>query len=246
MKTKSDIFEKDYMPYIVSRGKWCTRSVLLVAYLPVLVLLFYFDAQPTADSIFTGMVSMLSILLPWYIVDPMSLQSIFGVPGLYLSYMAGNTKEVRVPAATQALNAAGYQLGTPEGTIITAIGISVSIFISLTLMTFLAVAGQVIIEHLPQAILDALQFLLPALFGALFMDRLLNSPLRLSLSALPVIFIVKLLSILGIFTVLPFGGGYASIIICVVTCMLLAKVLFVPKEEVVLKEEVAPKEEGGH
>lgn len=102
----TEIFDKDYMPYIVSRGKWCTRLVLLVAYLPVLVLLFYFDAHPTSDSIFTGMVSMLSILLPWYVVDPISLQSIFGVPGMYLSYMAGNTKEVRVPASTQALNAA--------------------------------------------------------------------------------------------------------------------------------------------
>ncbi|HCH7894335.1 hypothetical protein [Raoultella ornithinolytica] len=222
-RTRETIFTKDYMPYIINRGKWCTRLVLLVAYLPVLVLLFYFDAHPTTDSIFTGMVSMLSILLPWYIVDPISLQSIFGTPGMYLSYMAGNTKEVRVPASTQALNASGYQLGTPEGTIISAIGIAVSTFISLGLMTFLAVAGQMIIKFLPQTILDALQFLLPSLFGALFMDRLLNSPMRLSLSALPVIFVVKVLAVLGIFTVLPFGGGYASIIICVIACMLLAK-----------------------
>lgn len=222
-RTKETIFTKDYMPYIINRGKWCTRLVLLVAYLPVLVLLFYFDAHPTTDSIFTGMVSMLSILLPWYIVDPISLQSIFGTPGMYLSYMAGNTKEVRVPASTQALNASGYQLGTPEGTIISAIGIAVSTFISLGLMTFLAVAGQMIIKFLPQTILDALQFLLPSLFGALFMDRLLNSPMKLSLSALPVIFIVKVLAVLGMFTVLPFGGGYASIIICVMVCMLLAK-----------------------
>lgn len=229
-KTKDEIFEKDYMPYIVSRGKWCTRLVLLVAYLPVLVLIFYFDARPTTDSIFTGMVSMLSILLPWYIVDPISLQSIFGVPGLYLSYMAGNTKEVRVPASTQALNAAGYQLGTQEGTVISAIGISVSVFISLSLMTFLAAAGQVIIQVLPQTILDALQFLLPALFGALFMDRLLSSPMKLSLCALPIIFIAKVLSVIGIFTILPFGGGYASIIICVITCMILAKVLCAPSK----------------
>lgn len=225
----TEIFDKDYMPYIVSRGKWCTRLVLLVAYLPVLVLLFYFDAHPTSDSIFTGMVSMLSILLPWYVVDPISLQSIFGVPGMYLSYMAGNTKEVRVPASTQALNAAGYQLGTQEGTIISAIGISTSTFISLTLMTFLAISGQVIIQILPQPILDALQYLLPALFGVLFTDRLLNSPAKLSLSSLPVIFILKVLAVMGIFTVLPFGGGYASIIICVITCMILAKMLCAKK-----------------
>ncbi|MBA7933826.1 MAG: hypothetical protein P0Y63_09255 [Klebsiella huaxiensis] len=230
-RTKEAIFTKDYMPYIINRGKWCTRLVLLVAYLPVLVLLFYFDAHPTTDSIFTGMVSMLSILLPWYIVDPISLQSIFGTPGMYLSYMAGNTKEVRVPASTQALSASGYQLGTKEGTIISAIGIAVSTFISLGLMTFLAVAGQVIIDLLPHTILDALQFLLPSLFGALFMERLLNSSIKLSLSALPVIFIVKVFAVLGIFTTLPFGGGYASIIICVITCMLLAKITFSPESK---------------
>lgn len=238
-RTNDEIFEKDYMPYIVSRGKWCTRLVLLVAYLPVLVLLFYFDAHPTSDSIFTGMVSMLSILLPWYIVDPISLQYIFGVPGMYLSYMAGNTKEVRVPASTQALNAAGYSLGTKEGTVISAIGISVSTFISLGLMTLLAVGGQMIIQILPQTMLDALQFLLPALFGALFMDRLLSSPAKLSLSAIPVILIVKVLAVFGAFTILPFGGGYASIIICVLTCMLLAKFLCAKKvaEEPEVEEE---------
>ncbi|MTH47269.1 hypothetical protein [Intestinirhabdus alba] len=227
-QTKDVIYKQDYLPYIINRGKWCTRLVLLVAYLPVLVLLFHFDAHPTSDSIFTGMVSMLSILLPWYIVDPMSLQSIFGTPGMYLSYMAGNTKEVRVPASTQALSASGYQLGTQEGTIISAIGISVSTFISLGLMTFLAVAGQMLINILPETILNALKFLLPSLFGALFMERLLNSPIGLSLSAIPVIFIVKAVAVMGAFTLLPFGGGYAPILICVVTCMLLAKITSAP------------------
>ncbi|MFD1801445.1 hypothetical protein ACFSFZ_04425 [Mixta tenebrionis] len=230
-QTTDTIFKEDYIPYIVNRGKWCTRLVLLVAYLPVLVLLFYFDAQPTTNSIFTGMVSMLSILLPWYVVDPISLQSIFGTPGMYLSYMAGNTKEVRVPASTQALNASGYQLGTQEGTVISAIGIAVSTFISLSLMTLLAVAGQVIMEFLPQVVLDALRFLLPSLFGALFMERLLSSPMKLSLSSLPVIFIVKALAVMGVFTVLPFGGGYASIIICVISCMLLAKFTSSPAQQ---------------
>ena len=91
------------------------------------------------------------------------------------------------------------------------------------------ISGQVIIQILPQPILDALQYLLPALFGALFTDRLLNSPAKLSLSSLPVIFIVKVLAVMGIFTVLPFGGGYASIIICVITCMILAKMLCAKK-----------------
>lgn len=238
-RTKDDIFHNDYMPYIVSRGRICTRMVLLVAYLPVLVLLFYYGARPTTDSIFTGMVSMLSILLPWYIVDPISLQYIFGVPGLYLSYMAGNTKEVRVPASTQALNAAGYQLGTQEGTIISAIGIATSTFISLGLMTFLAVAGQLIIQILPQPVLDALQFLLPALFGALFTDRLLNSPPKLSLASIPVIFAVKVMSVIGVFAVLPFGGGYASIIICVAVCMFLARKLGMEKPKKLIPQTEA-------
>ncbi len=227
MKSNDSIFHNDYLPYIISRGKLCTRLVLLVAYLPVLVLLFYYNAQPTADSIFTGMVSMLSILLPWYVVDPISLQAIFATPGLYLAYMAGNTKEVRVPAAMQALNAAGYQLGTHEGTVIAAIGISVSTFISLSLMTLMAVSGQLVIQMLPAQMLAALQYLLPALFGALFTDRLLNSPVKLSLSAIPVIVIVKAISVAGVFAVLPFGGGYAPILICVLSCMLLAKKLCV-------------------
>lgn len=78
---------------------------------------------------------------------------------------------------------------------------------------------------------DALQYLLPALFGALFTDRLLNSPIKLSLSALPVVFIVKTVAVTGAFAILPFGGGYAPILICVATCMLLAKLLCVENEK---------------
>ena len=103
-------------------------------------------------------------------------------------------------------------MGTHEGTVVTAIGIATSTFVSLSLMTFLAVAGHIIMQMLPGPVVDALKYLLPALFGALFTERLLNSPAALSLSTIPVIFIAKVLSVMGAFVLLPFGGSYASIL----------------------------------
>lgn len=75
-------------------------------------------------------------------VDPITLYPILHIPGMYMTYIAGNSKEIRAPAATAALSATDVDAGTEHGTIISAIAISVSIFISLAVMTLVALGWQ--------------------------------------------------------------------------------------------------------
>lgn len=224
MNTK-EIFDRHYMPYIVKYGKITTWGSLLFLYIPLIVLVGVYDARPTLDGVISGLISVFSANCAWYVVDPVSLFPILGIPGIYMTYIAGNSKEIRSPAALQALEAVGVVGGTPEGTVISALGISTSILISVTVMTIFAIFGNIVLSLLPQPVLDALQYLLPSLFGAMFAQRLVSSPIALGIFGIGLVIVAKFASIEGVFKFLPFGGSYAQILICVAGCMLFARFL---------------------
>ena len=219
-----EVYQKDYLPYIIRWGKiTCWLSVPLI-FLPALALVLFYDARPSLAGVMTGFFSLFSAMLAWYIVDPITLFPILHIPGMYLTYIAGNSKEIRAPAATAALSASDTKAGTEEGTVISCIAITTSIFISLAVMTLVAVAGNFILSLLPAAVLSALNYLLPALFGAMCMQRIMMD-YRSAVIVVPCAVILRQLSMKGVFGILPFGGGYAQILLCVLIGVFTAKML---------------------
>lgn len=222
---KKEIFEKEYMPFVIKWGKFSCIIAILVVYLPALALFLFFNARPDVGAIITGIIGMVSAYSAWYFVDPITLFPILGVPGMYMTYVSGNSKEIRGPAALQAMDAAEVKAGTPEGTIISAIGISISILISLTVMTIVAIVGNFMLQILPAPVITSLRYLLPSLFGALAMQRVVLNP-KVASIGIPLAFITFFLKKMGMFKFLPLGGGYAPLMICVFVCMFLSKAMF--------------------
>lgn len=219
-----DVYEKEYLPYIIKWGKiTCWVSIPLI-FLPALALFLVYGARPSAAGVVTGFISLFSAMLAWYIVDPITLYPILHIPGMYMTYIAGNSKEIRAPAATAALSSADVEAGTPEGTIISCLAIATSIFVSLAVMTVVSVGGTVILSMLPEGIKTALNYLLPALFGAMCMQRIM---LDYKVSAVVVVAacILHWMNLQGMFQHLPLGGGYAQILLCVIVGYITAKVM---------------------
>lgn len=223
--TKEKIYEEEYIPFAVKWGKFSCFIALLIVYLPVLALIIFFNARPNIGAVITGCIGMLSAYSAMYFVDPITLFPILGIPGMYMTYVSGNSKEIRGPAALQAIDAAGVKPGTPEGTVISAIGISISILISLTVMSIVVFVGNFILQILPNSFVISLKYLLPSLFGALAMQRAVLNP-KVAVIGIPLAFITYFMKKMGIFKFLPLGGGYAPLMICVFTCMFLAKIMF--------------------
>lgn len=222
---KSHIFDKVYMPFAIRWGRTsCIISMLLV-YIPAAALMLFYGARPDMGAVLTGIVGIISAYSAWYFVDPITLFPILGVPGMYMTYVSGNSKEIRGPSALQAMDAAGVEAGTAEGTIISAIGIAVSVLISLTVMTVVAIAGNFLLHILPEPVITALKYLLPSLFGALAMQRVVLNP-RVAAVGVPLAFITFFMKKAGFFSFLPLGGGYAPLMICVFACMFLSKAIF--------------------
>ena len=196
-----DVFHKEYMPYIIKWGKLTFWLSIPLIFIPAIALYIFYQAVPSVGGVITGFIALFSSMVAWYVVDPITLYPILHIPGMYMTYIAGNSKEIRAPAATAALSATDVEAGTEHGTIISAIAISVSIFISLAVMTLVALAGNFILSLLPDSIIAALNYLLPCAL------------------------IIRYLSTLGVFKVLPFGGGYAPILSCVIIGVVVAKAL---------------------
>ena len=84
-----------------------------------------------------------------------------------MSWLAGNISNMRVPVSALSQTAAGVEEGTPEGDIISTLGIGVSVIVNLIVLVLAVFFGQQVISSLPADIQVAFKFILPAVFGAI-------------------------------------------------------------------------------
>lgn len=104
-----------------------------------------------------------------YIVEPLSFYSILGLSGTYMSFLAGNIGNPRLPCAAMALEITETEPGTQEAEVVSTIGIAGSIIVNIIGVTLCAFIGAAVIKVLPQPVVEGLKaFTAPAIFGAMF------------------------------------------------------------------------------
>ena len=101
-----DVFHKEYMPYIIKWGKLtCWLSIPLI-FIPAIALYIFYQAVPSVGGVITGFIALFSSMVAWYVVDPITLYPILHIPGMYMTYIAGNSKEIRAPCLLYTSDAA--------------------------------------------------------------------------------------------------------------------------------------------
>ena len=136
-----------------------------------------------------------------YIYEPISYFAVLGIPGSYMSFLSGNISNLRVPASSIAQEAAGVEEGSDEGTIVATIGIAVSTFINIVILTVGVVAGAWVLEQLPPIVSEVLNLLLPALFAALLANYIVKKP-KLALFGVPLALVMVMLHNAGVLSML--------------------------------------------
>ena len=87
-----------------------------------------------------------------------------------MAFLSGNISNMRIPCASMAQVGAGVEPGTEKGSIIATIGMGISIIINTLILSVGVLAGQAVLAMLPASVVAALNYLLPALFGALLVQ----------------------------------------------------------------------------
>ena len=80
-----------------------------------------------------------------------------------MAFIFCNINNLRIPCTMITQNAAGVESGTDKGSIVATLGMVVSIILAAGIF-----AGEQVLQQQPEFVVKALQLLLPALFGAIF------------------------------------------------------------------------------
>jgi len=204
---KNNQFDGIYLPYIIKWGKITGWLGMLLSFGPALVLAVVYKLVPPVSAIITGFIAIASAVGVVWIVEPISYFPIIGVPGTYMAFITGNISNLRIPAAAVSQNVAGVEPGTKEGTIIATLGMATSVIVNIVILALGVFAGAAILGSLPENVVASFNFLLPALFGAIFVQfalkKLKLAPIALGI-ALGLTFALKV----GVFSFLPGHPSY--------------------------------------
>lgn len=198
MQTTQQIYDNEYIPYSIKWGRLTSLLGVVASFVPLAVLAIVFDIMPTLDAIVAAATIRISACVVYYFVEPISFQPVLGIPGTYMAFLSGNISNLRVPCSSVAQKAAGVEEGTPEGAVLSTIGVAVSIVVNLLILTAGVLLGAQIIAMIPESLVSALVYLVPALYGAMLMQMVLYAP-KIAAIAVPLGIITLVISKTGLF-----------------------------------------------
>ncbi len=228
MDKSKNIYEGEYLPYINKWGKITNWLGVFLSFGPALVLAVIFKIMPPINAIITGFIAIASAVgINWF-VEPVSYFPVIGVPGTYMAFLTGNISNLRIPCAAVAQKIANVEPGTNEGAIVATLGMGVSVLVNIIILAVGVFASTAILSLLPEEAVNALNYLLPSLFGAIFiqfaMKKFKIAPIALGLGILMTIAVNA-----GVFSFLPGRPTYMVTLITVFGTIGIATTLYKKK-----------------
>lgn len=171
------VYEKEFSNPVHRVGTVTCLLAIAGMFLPSIWLYLQYGFFPPSEAIWKGMAAALAYAVPFYIIEPISYYPVLGNAGTYMSFLAGNISNMRLPCAAVAQSVAGVEEGTKTAELIACVGIAISVWLSIIGVFIGAVATGWMVETLPPWMQDAFKrFLLPAVFGAVFGQFALRGP----------------------------------------------------------------------
>ncbi|MDR3123146.1 MAG: hypothetical protein LBU16_05135 [Treponema sp.] len=134
----------------------------------------YFNAMPTILQVFTTAIGLLALFVPSAFSETIAYSPILG-SSFYLAQITGNITNLKIPVSKSALHILDVEEGTEDADIVTSITVSVSSFVTITVI----VLGVILLQPLSPVLntpvfRQASSNILQALFGSLIVSRLGN------------------------------------------------------------------------
>lgn len=199
----------------------------------------YYGIWPNFKEVFIVSSGLLALFVPVAIAEVVSYMPILGSAS-YITFITGNVMNLKLPVALNAKELTNTDVGSEESDVIATIAISVS---SITTMIIIAIGVLLLVPLEPvfslPAIQTATQYMLPALFGGMFLPMLLNNRVgeyKVKNRLLPIVIPIILITIINQF-LLPLKGmeGFALLIIIPLT-IFIANIMY--KKKIVTMEKV--------
>jgi len=176
LEEKEAIIRSGYGPKVHLVGLLTSLAQAVIIFFPALFMLVAYGVWPGWELIGKAFASTAAFAAPYWFIEPVSYFLILGIGGTYISFLAGNISNMRLPVSAVAQEVAGVREGSPEGEIIGAVGIVASQW-ALTIATLAgAIVVTLLVGLLPKSVTGAFDFLLPCLWGAIIGQFALRAP----------------------------------------------------------------------
>ncbi len=167
---KFEILKTDYTPKVHRIGLIIAIVHVIIMFLPGLYLLVAYGVWPGWNVIMSGVFPIWAALAVVYVIEPVQYFLALGTVGTYVSFLAGNISNIRLPVAVTTTEVAGVEPGSPEAEVVSGISIITSQWVLVVVVLAAAVLVTWVVNILPPSITKAFDFLIPALFGGLLVN----------------------------------------------------------------------------
>jgi hypothetical protein len=200
---KSADYEKSFSRPIIKTGRWTLLVAVPLSFLPAIYLFFKYGAIPPVGNILTGWFLVASVYGSYYFIEPISFFPVLGVSGTYMSFLAGNIGNMRLPCAAVAQEALKVEPGSHKAELVATLGIAGSIITNLIVVTIAAIAGKQLFAYFPPVIVEAFKYVLPGIFGSMFAMFALKHPRYGAFALSLVLIMLGIIKVLPVYVVIP-------------------------------------------
>ncbi|CAM2907460.1 hypothetical protein HAHI6034_07470 [Hathewaya histolytica] len=219
-----EVYDTEYVPFVIKWGQRTNIGGAILSFLPALLLLFVFKIKPSLGPLTQATVAQLSASFAYYFVDPIAFFPVLGLTGTYMAFLTGNISNLRLPCAINALESAGVKPGTKKASIISTLGIASSVVVNTTMLTIGVFVGAKVIGLLPPAATAALKYLVPAIFGAVFVQLSFYDP-KIGIIAISIAVVMTIIYRLGLLAFFPGDPSYVITLASVFGTIFVSKTL---------------------
>jgi hypothetical protein len=164
---KEAIVRAEYFPTAHRIGIITSLIHVVIFFLPPLYLTLFYGLRAEWGTIMQGAAAAWSFSMPLWFIEPVSYFLVLGICGTYISFLAGNISNFRLPVSAVAQEVAQVEEGSHEGEIISALAIAATqIMITLSALTG-AIFVSAMVGLLPVTVVAAFDWLLPSIWGAI-------------------------------------------------------------------------------
>jgi hypothetical protein len=193
MPSASDEHEQEWNRPVIRIGQVTLLVMIGLSFAPNAYLYLAYGVTP--PNPWTAWSTVAASFGAFYLVEPLTYFPVLGLAGTYMSFLAGNISNLRMPCSAMAQEAVGVKSGTPEAEIASTLGIAGSILTNVVAVTIAAIAGSVLLACLPLSFQEALKtYAVPAIFGSMLADCSAKYP---ALCVIVLVAAVALRSFLG-------------------------------------------------
>ena len=146
-------------------------SLAFMVGIPALICAVY-DLWPSFSEVFSIGSGVMAMFIPIAVSEVFSYTPILG-SACYIAFITGNVMNLKLPCAIQAMEIADVAQGTEEGDALSTIAIAASSMVTMVVIAIgvvLLVPLQPILQQ--PAVQTATTYMLPALFGGMFLGML--------------------------------------------------------------------------